>query len=162
MPYLITIIWLLTPSTRSRNASWNPPVTAMTLVSAITPKKTPTIAISVIVDKKLWRRLCRCRRAINDSYADQPILLYPSSGSKRLAGLASGLELSHLAVAGNCAGLRRCLVVLGARRLVCPRRGRARPGILHPFLRVIPQRLRLYELIQCPEPFDEFRGSCYF
>ncbi len=51
--YLSTRTWALTPRTFSRNCSWKPPVTLITMVSAATPSTTPPMASAVLMETML-------------------------------------------------------------------------------------------------------------
>ena len=48
--YLSTRTCALTPRTFSRNCSWKPPVTLMTMVRAATPSRTPPTARAVLME----------------------------------------------------------------------------------------------------------------
>ena len=50
MEYLSTSTCAFTPSTLSRNCSWNPPVTLITMVNAATPRVTPPMARAVLME----------------------------------------------------------------------------------------------------------------
>jgi hypothetical protein len=50
--YFSTRTWALTPRTFSRNCSWKPPVTLITVARAATPSATPRMAKAVPTEMK--------------------------------------------------------------------------------------------------------------